>query len=320
MKEPGQSSLTEMARQLMHGRAILSDGLRVLRCAMCCWENTCEFTWDVVLVVLALASSIAGLIFGVQGYLEGKSCCDGWGSHAATVLSNVEALAALLLFTIPPYTALCSWVLIQSFFHMGQFQIMRLDSLTTSTGLRCLQLISHAAFFATLLTSQLLLCWLVGTSLLGHFCGNHLMVSPAQVLVAGISHSPQDALKNFFGEAEVPFLMLGIRDSLKGLNLNTYCQQVPDADKYIFNMWLGSFLLMISQSLMAIALRGEKQRVNVHEEMGEDYGLAGEAVTGLLKNPAAVSGVASLFGGPIAGGLAGAAAEAYDSRDRKSVV
>ena len=33
-------------------------------------RNTCEFTWDVVLVVLALASSIAGLIFGVQGYLE----------------------------------------------------------------------------------------------------------------------------------------------------------------------------------------------------------------------------------------------------------
>ena len=87
---------------------------------------------------------------------------------------------------------------------------------------------------------------------------------------------------------------------MKGLNLNTYCQQVPDADKcphrftfshsfeqpcdclpplktpnhfrnlgtvlapteaqtvsiagrYIFNMWLGSFFLMISQSLMAPA-------------------------------------------------------------------
>jgi len=279
---------------------------------MCCWENFCEFTWDVVLVVLALASAIAGLIIGFKGFVEGKSCCDGWGNGAATALSNVEGFAGLLLFVIPPYTVLCTWVVIQSFFHTGRFRLSQLECLTTSSGLRALQLVAHALFFTALLISQLLLCWLVGTSLLGQFCGNHLMVSPAQVLVAGISHSPGGAFKAFFGDAEVPFLMLGIRESLQGLNLNTYCNNMPDANKYIFDIWLGVFLLMISQSIMAVGLRGEKQRVNVHE-MGEEYGLAGEAVTGLLKNPSAVGGLASLVGGPIAGGLAGAAVEAYDN-------
>jgi len=281
---------------------------------MCCWENACEFTWDVVLVALALASSACALVLGVKGFVEGKSCCDGWGSGAATVLSNVEVLAGLLLFVIPPFTALCGWVVIQSFFHMGNFTVAQLECLTTSAGLRCLQLITHALFFVALLASQLLLCWFIGTSILGHFCANHLMTSPAQVLVAGISHSPRQSLESFFSEAEVPFMMLGIRDSMKGLNLNTYCQNSQYADEYIFDIWLGCFLLMISQSLMAIALRGEKQRVNVHEDMGEEYGLAGEAVTSLLKRPSAVAGVASLVGGPIAGALAGEAAEAYDSR------
>lgn len=280
---------------------------------MCCWENQCEFTWDIILVVLGLATAVAGVSIGTKGFLEGNSCCDGWGSGAARVLGNLEILAGLLFVVVPSFTVICTVVLIQSFFHTGRFRIPQLDCLTTSAGLRGLQLLSHLLFFMGLFLSQLLLCWVIGTSVLGHLCGNQLMRQPAQVLVTGLSRSPSDIFQSFFEDAaELPFLTLSLREAMKGLNLNSYCNNSPNADQYLHDIWLGSFLLMLSQSFMAIALRGEKQRVGVHELNEDEYGLAGEAVTGLLKNPSAVAGAASLVGGPLAGALAGAAASAAD--------
>ena len=56
----------------------------------------------------------------------------GWWWYDHLPMDTGHKGLVLVLITIHlirrPYTALCSWVLIQSFFHMGQFQITRLDS------------------------------------------------------------------------------------------------------------------------------------------------------------------------------------------------
>ncbi|CAJ1432052.1 unnamed protein product, partial [Effrenium voratum] len=278
-----------------------------------CGENGCEFTWDVGLSVLALSAALFGLVVGIKGFSQGKSCCDGWGSQAATVLSNVKGLAGLFFVLVPPFCALCAWCVAQSFFHLGRFQVKALECFMTSRGLRILQITANLLFFLCLGLSQLLLLWVFGTSFLGHLCQNHMLVSPAQMVAVGISNSPRDMLENVFSPTKdsSTFLMLGLREAMQGMSITNFCETMPYADAYLFDIWMGTFLLMISQSIMAVALRGEKQRVAVHEELEDDYGtMAGEAVQGLLKNRVAVSGIATAVAGPAVGGLLGAGMQA----------
>eukprot|EP00439_Symbiodinium_sp_Y106_P040903 s4232_g5.t1 len=82
--------------------------------------------------------------------------------------------------------------------------------------------------------------------------------------------------KAFFsgGAKEMPFLLLNVREALQGFSVSSYCEKMANSDQSLFDLWLGSLLLTIGLSIMAVALRGEKQRVHVHE-MNEMVGWVG---------------------------------------------
>lgn len=275
-----------------------------------------------MLAILAAALGMVGIVLTSKGLAQGYPCCDGYGGYSARVLSNLITCATSACLFMVPFCALCAWVIFQSFFTTGPFTINLLQCLTTEAGLRSLQLVTHLCFFVSFFLNQLLLLWLFGTTILGHICKNSMMTSPAQMVVVGMSQSPGKIFEAFFsgGAKEMPFLLLNVREALQGFSVSSYCETMANSDQSLFDLWLGSLFLTIGLSIMAVALRGEKQRVHVHEmnEMAGLAGSAGEAVEGLLSSPGAAAGVATALGGPVLGGLVGAGMAARDSMSPQS--
>eukprot|EP00930_Biecheleria_cincta_P001990 TRINITY_DN103068_c0_g1_i1.p1 TRINITY_DN103068_c0_g1~~TRINITY_DN103068_c0_g1_i1.p1 ORF type:complete len:286 (-),score=41.83 TRINITY_DN103068_c0_g1_i1:36-893(-) len=274
---------------------------------------SCEFTWDVILTFVGFIFSLLAAAFAVFGFASGWPCCTGLGSQAGSVLTHVLWSSVIGYMLIVPFNAMAAYVVCLSFFESVPFKLRLFEGMTTSGGLRTLQLITQFCFFLCLAGSQLLLAWLCGVSLLGHICSNPTLIAPAQMLVVAMGNSPADLFDSFFSPADpATGFTITLRQVLQDLNLISYCGSLGTASRPMWYIWIGSSLLVVSQALLSVALRGEKQRVHVHELVEAEIGLghmAGEAIDGLLHNPAAVSSVGGVIGGPLgaaAGGVASA--------------
>lgn len=272
---------------------------------------SCEFTWDVILTLVGLIFSLLAAVFAVFGFASGWPCCTGLGSQAGSVLTHVLWSSVIGYMLIVPFNAMAAYVVCLSFFESVPCKVRLFEGMTTSGGLRTLQLITQLCFFVCLVGSQLLLVWLCGVSLLGHVCSNSAVIAPAQMLVIAMGKSPADLFDSFFSPADpATGFTITIRQVLQDLNLSSYCSSLGTANGPLWYIWMGSSFLVVSQALLSVALRGEKQRVHVHElveaEMGFGH-MAGEAMNGLLNDPSTASSVGGVVGGPLGAAVGGAA-------------
>lgn len=283
---------------------------------------SCEFTWDIILTLIGLIFSLLAAACAVYGFASGWPCCTGLGSQAGAVLTHVLWTSVIGYMLIVPFNVMAAYVVCLSFFESVPLKIRLFQGMTTSGGLRTLQLITQFCFFLCLMGSQLLLVWLCGLSLLGHICSNSAVIAPAQMLVMAMGKSPADLLDQFFAPADpATGFTVTMRQVLQDLNLSSYCSSLGTANVPMWYIWMGSSLLVISQALLSVALRGEKQRVHVHELVEADMGLghmAGEAMSGLLQDPSMISTVGGAIGGPAGAAVGGLASSIFQGMHKQS--
>jgi len=189
--------------------------------------------------------------------------------------------------------AMAVWL---SFFHCKCLPESVVDCMTASRSLCVLRVLVMISFGFDLLASQVILVWRCVLSALSFVCGTSagLMNEAQEVVQAARTALQQRAASGNTGATS----SLGFAGLFAGLDLPTYCassggQQEEEGSARIT---VACLLAVVAQVLLAMALNGEKERADVHEQHQGIVGMLhdeADAVNSLLSNSEMVQNLSS---------------------------
>jgi len=237
----------------------------------------CAQNSNVIASGIAFTMSLVALIMGISAMWKVEEAFRSMGSGSELRGSGVRTVVHLTISMILNLVSFCSIGL--STFHFEQAMKFRwAHTMSSSTAFCTLRITASLTFLVQLLCSSFIMVGMTSVLSLDLIChmGSTARFHAQEVIweIGNFTLTGKDPFDPYrtgssaaVKAADTRFV--SVARMAQHLELDRFCPHSENLGNQMFTFWLGSIISLVSQALMAIALNGEKERVNVHEENDE---------------------------------------------------
>lgn len=251
--------------------------------------------------ILSFALSILAVIMGIDAKFKADEFVRDTGSQLTLQTSALSGF--VMLFVSCGLNGFsCLTLCLSTFDCVHTSKLECIHAITSSTSFCVLRICAFVMFVAQLIFNQTQAVSLGGAAIIAYICQmGSTTVFHAQEVIWEIGnftlkgYDPYDPYRTGSvaraQSADTPYVQLS--KIFQSLDLSASCPNSEVMWRTFMIFWLASLLSLASQVIMAIALNGEKERVNVHEQYAQS------PILGVGGSPRDMQGLPTQLGGHI---------------------